>query len=78
MPKEKYDRILYVKKGIYSFERFEGSSISNIRSAEIRKIIIDGLEDPNVVIVKYDYKTCNIHYYNSNLNRIKIFYLRKR
>jgi len=46
-----YDRILYVKSGIYYFERVEGSKISKV-NWEQRKIIIDGLNNANILEVK--------------------------
>jgi hypothetical protein len=46
-----YDRILYVKNSTYYFECIDGSKISKVNSQQ-RKIIIDGLENPNVITVK--------------------------
>jgi len=46
-----YDKILYVKNGIYYFERISGSKISKVNFQQ-RKIIIDGLNNPNILTVK--------------------------
>jgi type IV secretory pathway protease TraF len=71
MQKEKYDRILYVKDGIYYFERITGSKISKV-NFQRRKIIIDGLLDPEVAVVKCDDNGRQINYYYAGGNRKKI------
>jgi len=48
---DKYDRILYTKKGFLHLEYVEGSRISWINK-KFRNTIIDGLLDPNVQKVK--------------------------
>ena len=62
-----YDRILYVKDKTYYFDRIDGSKISKV-SSKHRKIIIDGLLNPDVKEVKCLNKRI-FYYYKSGRNR---------
>lgn len=63
---EKYDRILYTKDGYFYFERVVGSRISRLNWNQ-RKVVIDGLLNPEVKSVKKNGHRI-FYYYESGRN----------